>query len=102
MKTTADDLRKALALLRNGAGWLKGSPNNATKCYCAVIAINLTSPDHSRGARVHGALKNSVEALQGPGETAFGLVDWNDRPSTTWANVKAAYELAIKNEENEA
>lgn len=86
--TTKDILKGALELLGpNGEHWVPRIPATDTE-HCALTAIGRTEGYLNNGAR-----EAAWKFLERGGNFKMGIGRWND--SSTWTQVKAAFERAI-------
>ena len=89
---SAEKLRRAKSLIDTPDKWIKGDRVrvvNNQRCYCAVGALEMA------GAR----FRPLVRALPGG---SYTIVDFNDAPTTTHADVMALFDRAIAAEEADA
>ena len=105
MKQTADDLRGVLAAtLTDEAVWWPGRGPSTTAdgrqkfCACTAIGdyLRVVRPNVwcDRYDRARGAVRRAT------GQSAAEMLPvWNDAPERTYAEVRAAFELAIAAEE---
>lgn len=94
--TPAGVLREALARLDGGKRWVKGTPHlipNETAC--AWTAVNL--PTGPFDCRVLGrAQRFLTDAVPRCYAGWRSVIRFNDDPATTWDDIRALYERAIK------
>lgn len=92
--TTAEVLRRALALLPNT--WVNTYPDEDAGEHCAITAIN----EVARGGK--RAKQFLCEAIGEQADSRYVaaldvvIAEWNDAPERTWPEVKAAFEKAIE------
>lgn len=100
MKTTAQILRDALALLGpNGEHWRQGPWLLSNKCFCCSTAIGTagggTMGPNPNCIKAEGVFREVIKAPR----SEIGIWRWNDAPERTFTDVKAAFERAIEAEE---
>ncbi len=107
--SVADILRQARALIEPEGAWTQGEfargdggycvlwDGDSARQWCALGAIK-------RAAGQHGPMRDAWEAINAVCVTEFDdeLIDWNDRPERTQADVLALYDRAIALAEQEA
>ena len=87
MISAARMLRKARALIESG--WVK-NPRSETAA-CAVNAICVAAHDAQRFETALGFLKKATGK-----QTMLDVIQWNDDPATTKADVLAGFDQAIE------
>lgn len=101
--TPAETLRRARALIERPEAWTKGTSarwhrqpvdveSPLATCWCAFGAIRRQSVDRATQDRAIGRLRR----FSGP-----NVVDWNDAPERTHAEVIEAFDRAIEKAEAE-
>src|SRR5688500_11013094 len=96
MMDTLTVLRDARAMLSEGR-WCKGQLDDGNGNHCAIGAVSVAGSGDVFGDD-YGAI-NALAAALTRGQHAYGVVNFNNEPATTLADILALFDRAIAAEE---
>lgn len=89
--TLRDDLIATKALIDTPDKWCKGSFNGQNATHCAVGALDAIPPYPGRRSVALSHIRSALpEQFKGR-----ALMDYNDDPATTYADIMALFQRAI-------
>lgn len=94
--TLHDDLVAAKALIDAPEKWGQGEYETSPGCYCALGAVaKATGVDPAPWNVEVGVLYDALKAALPPKAARLSVVDFNDAPETTHADIMALFDRAI-------